>query len=193
MGRLRNFATIALLAVIVLSCQKPGNSASSSNTLSLPDLGVRYSPPGGMRDKTSPASRETRNGAASYAVRRAELLLDMSSDEDDTAPNWHQVWIFVFPRTGLAGLDDTAAEKKMNTALAGAKAAPATEPQRRMFAGHDFMVSEFEQKEPPLVKHAKIFTTVCKGQLLSFVLVSNSPSQVSAMEESLNTLNFSSQ
>jgi hypothetical protein len=98
----------------------------------------------------------------------------------------------MLPRAQYSNLSDSAAEGKINTALAGPRASLVGQPQSAVLAGRNFLVSEFEQKEPPLIKHAKIFTTICKTQLVSFVLVSNSSQQVSAMEESVKTLNFSS-
>jgi hypothetical protein len=144
-----------------------------------------------MNDKTSPAGLQFRINAASYTGKSTQLLLDMSSNENDTAQDWHHVWVFIFPRAQLSSLSDPAAEGKINTALAGPHASPVGQPQSAVLAGRNFLVSEFEQKEPPFDKRAKIFTTVCKTQLVSFVLVSNSSPQVSAMEESLKTLDFS--
>jgi hypothetical protein len=92
---------------------------------------------------------------------------------------------------GLSNLSDSAAEEKINTALAGPKATVVVQPMNTVLAGRCFLVSEFEQKETPLTKHAEIFTTICKGQLVSFTLVSNSGKQVSVMEETLKSLDFS--
>jgi hypothetical protein len=184
-------ALLPLLLMICLSCQSAGDSAPSENVFSVPDLGLRYIPPAGMKDKTSPTAREARDHAASYAGKSAKLLLDMSSAESDADPDWHNLWVFIFPRALLSNLNDSAAERKMNTALAGPKAAPVSQPQSTLLAGRGFLVSEFEQKEPPLVKHAKIFTTICHGQLVSFALVSNSAAQVSVMEKTLKTLDLS--
>jgi hypothetical protein len=192
MKGLLKFTILALLATICLSCQSAGNTTPSVTTFSVPDLGFRYTPPARMKDETSPTAREAQGHAATYAGNAAELLLDMSSDESDTAPDWHQLWIFIFPRARLSQLNDSAAGGKMNTVLAGPKATAVGQPKSTLLAGHSFVVSEFEQNEPPLVKHAKIFTTVCKGQLVSFVFVSNSGGQISAMEETLKTLDFSS-
>jgi len=192
MNGLVRVTILPLLAMLCLSCQSAGNRAPSENIFSVPDLGVRYTPPAGMKDKTSPTAMQARSHAASYAGKAAEQLLDMSSDESDTAPDWHQLWIFILPRPLLSKLNDSAAEGKMNTVLAGPRATPVGQPQSTLLAGAGFVVSEFAQKEPPLVKHAKIFTTICKGQLVSFVLVSNSGAEVSAMEETLKTLDFSS-
>src|SRR5712664_3809127 len=167
MRSLLKFTILALLATICLSCQTAGNSTPGATTFAVPDLGFRYTPPAGMKDETSPTAREARSHAATYAGNAAELLLDMSSDESDTAPGWHQLWIFIFPRARLSQLNDSAAEGKMNTVLSGPKATAVSQPKSTLLAGHSFLVSEFEQKEPPLVKHAKIFTTICKGQLVS--------------------------
>jgi hypothetical protein len=183
-------ALVLLMAGTGLSCQASG-SAPKQSIVSVPDLGFSYTPPAEMIDKTSPASVQSRSHAASYSGRATQLLLDMSSGENDTAPDWHHVWIFMIPRAQYSNLSDSAAEGKINTALAGPRASPVGQPQSAVLVGRSFLVSEFEQKEPPLVKHAKIFTTICKTQLVSFVLVSNSGQQVSAMEESLKTLDFS--
>lgn len=191
---MRNFSKIILLilsADIGMACQAPSNNEDRASVLSIPDLGFRYTLPAGLNDKTSPASREARDHAGSYTGIAAEMILDMSSDEADTAQNWHQLWMFIFPRANMAGLDDAAAEAKMNAALAGPRSTAVGKPQIVARGGRNFLVSDFEQREPPLVKHARIFTAICKGQLVSFVFVSNSADQVSAMEQSLNTLDFS--
>lgn len=179
-------------ASLLLSCQTAENSESKSEILALPDLGIRYTPPAGMIDKTSSESREARTRAASYSRKAAELLLDLSSPGDDTSPDWHQVWVFIYPRSYLSNLNDPAAELKMNTALAGPHAKSVGQPQSAVVAGRGFLASEFEVSEPPLLKHAKIYTTICKTQLVSFAFVSNAAEQVKAMESSLKTLQFSS-
>ena len=80
--------------------------------------------------------------------------------ENDSSPDWHQIRIFIFPRNSLTKLDDAAAEEKMNNALAGPKAIATGATQSTMLAGHRFRVSEFELKEPPFTRHAKIFTAL---------------------------------
>jgi hypothetical protein len=182
---------LVLFTGICLACQSTETRISGDPTIAVPDLGFRYTPPPGMNDKTSAAGVAIRSRAGTYSSKAARLILDLSSKDDDTSPQWHQVWVFIFPRAQLLGVTDTAAKEKMNTALSGPHATPVGKPQGASFAGHDFLVSEFEQKEPPLTKHARIFTTICKTQLVSFVLVSNSAQQVSGMEESLRTLDFS--
>jgi hypothetical protein len=184
--------SLVLSGAICLIFQVAANSAPAENTFSVPDLGIRYSPPTGMQDRTSSANKAARSHAASYTGNALNLLLNMSSLEPDNAPDWHQMMVVAYPRAHWSNLADSEAEKKLNTLLAGRRAIPASKPQSTTLAGHKFVVSDFEQKEPPLLKHAEIFTTICKTQLVSFVLVSNSSAQVSFMEESLKTLDFSS-
>jgi hypothetical protein len=189
-GRFK-FAVCMLLAGTSLSCQSKANGPAEANVFSVPSLGLRYTPPAGMIDRTSPAGKDARTHAAEHTSKTTDLILDMSSDEADTAPAWHQIWIFIYPRTQLSGLTDAAAEAKMNVSLAGPRSIAVGQPQSTVLSGLGFTISQFEQKEPPLIKHAKIFTTICKSQLVSFALVSNSEEQLSALEESLKTLDFS--
>ena len=146
--------------IVFLSCQSSGVRDAKSEVVSIPDLGIQYTVPAGMIDKTSAESRQSRDHAASYSQRAATLLLDMSSQEGDASPDWHQIWLFIFPRAGLPNLSDSAAESKMNVALAGPHASAVGQPQSEMIAGHSFLVSEFQVSEPPLLKHGKIYTTI---------------------------------
>lgn len=184
-------AVLALATGLPLLCQQPKGSDVSSDAVIIRDLGIRYTPPAGMTDKTAETSQQARDRANSYTTKAPELLLDLSSGDQDDSPDWHQIWMFHFPRAQLANLSDWMAEAKVNGALAGPKAEPAGQPSSATFDGHSFLVSEFEQSEPPLNKHAKVYTTVCKTQLVSFVLVANSPEQITAMEGSLKSLSFS--
>lgn len=176
---------------ISLNSQTAKTSETSKDVVILSDLGLLYTPPGGMVDKTAPASVNAREHANSYSIKSAELLLDTSSAESDDSPGWHQIWMFHFPRAQLKNLSEWMAETKVNSALAGPKAEPVGQPASAVFGGQTFLVSEFEQNEPPLKKHAKIYTTVCKTQLVSFVFVANSSDPLKGMESSLQSLSFS--
>ena len=190
------FKTVAPSLPLIpwVSCQTAATSPSDSKVVAAPDLGFRYTPPPGMpgmKDKTSPSSPEARSHAASHTGQRFGLLLDLSSDEDDASAAWRQVWILNLPRATWPALSDAAATEKMNSLAAGRKAAAIGQPQSTVISGRSFVASEFELKEPPLVKQAKILTTNCKGQLVAFILVPNSAANLSALEESLKTLDFS--
>lgn len=159
--------------------------------ISIPDLNIRYAPPSRMVDKTSTSAMRAREHAASYSARMAQTLLEMSSNDDDTSPDWHQMVLFIFPRAQFSQLDDAAASQKINAAIAGHKASAVGQPQTMQLSGHKFFVSEFTLSEPPLLKHAKIFTILHKGQLVSFAFVSNSMEQLREMEKTLSTAQFS--
>jgi hypothetical protein len=191
MNNLIKTAAMVISGAACLVFQIAAKSAPVESTFSVPDLGIRYSPPRGMQDRTPSASKEARSHAASYTGSALNLLLSMSSLERDNAPEWHQMMIFAYPRFHWSNLADAEAEKKLSTLLAGARSTPVSKPRNSIIAGQKFVISEFEQKEPPLLKHAKIFTTICKTQLVSFVLVSNSAAQLGVMEDSLKTVNFS--
>jgi hypothetical protein len=184
-------AAVVLTLSAALCPQTSKEKEPSGETVTLPDLGIHYTPPGGMLDKTPSDARDARERANSYTTKAVQLLLDLSSEVGDDSPEWHQIWIFHFPRAQLANMSEWMAEAKVNAALAGSRAVPASQPKSAVFDGHSFLVSEFEQSEPPITKHARIFTTVCKSQLISFVLVSNSAEQITAMEDSLKSLSFS--
>ncbi|HZC22669.1 MAG TPA: hypothetical protein VE866_04965 [Candidatus Binatia bacterium] len=188
-------ARLILGTVLALSIslypQTAKTSETSENAVTLADLGLRYTPPADMVDKTAPATLQAREHANSYSLKSAELLLDLSSDEADDSPSWHQIWMFHFPRAQLKGLSEWASEAKVNSALAGPRAQPVGQPASAVFDGHTFLVSEFEQIEPPLKKHAKVYTTVCRTQLVSFVFVANSADPIKGMENSLKSLSFS--
>jgi hypothetical protein len=186
---------VILLAVCIsVSCQKAEKKiVSQGDAVSFADLGFTYTPLTGMIDKTSAESRDARAHAASYTTKAAQLLLDFSSDEGDTAPEWHEVWVFILPRAMLAGLTDSVAESKLSASLAGPASTPVGQPQNAVLAGRSFLVTAFEHKEPPLNKQARIYTTICKTQIVAFVFVSNSADQLKAMEASMNTVKFSNQ
>lgn len=181
--------TLGFLIIIAWSCQNAA-AATQGEVFNVPDIGFHFVPPSGMIDRTSQSAREARNHAATN--KTTSLILDLSSNEADTAPNWHRLWIIIRYRGQLANLSDVAAEEKMHTVLGGPKAIAVGKPKTSVLGGRAFVVSEFELNEPPLLKHAKLFTTICKGQILTLVLVSNSAAKVGAMEDSLKTLDFSS-
>lgn len=187
-------AAVAALVIVALPpCQVSAQSQESkAEVFVVPALGLQYTPPAGMNDKTMPASKQLRERAASYTTKAAQLILDMSSVDPDSSPQWHQIWVFIFPRSQVANLSDATAEAKMNTALAGPRATATGDPKATTIGGHYFLLSAFEQKEPPLLKQAKIYTTICKTQLVSFVLVSNSAEPMKGLEDSLKSITFAS-
>lgn len=194
MNRLPKIAALLLGINSVFSSQTSSNAqsnAAATEVVSVPDLEFRYTPPPGLEEVTTPADREERNHAASHSSNTLDLLLDARSDKIDTTPDWRQLWIEIYPRARWSKLTDSAAEEKMNVIAAGPRGSAVSKPRPVVIAGRHFVLSEFEDSEPPLLKHASIYTTICKTQLVSFIFVSNSADQVKAMEETMKTLKFS--
>jgi hypothetical protein len=58
------------------------------------------------------------------------------------------------------------------------------------FSGQVFVVTDFEQREPPLIKHAQVFTTVRANKFLIFAFTANSAGNVQPIADSMKTLEF---
>ncbi len=154
-------------------------------------LDLRYTPPSGLIDETSDAREFVRKKAASlHTSNTMEVLLRMTSEEDDTAPGWQSVGIETYQRANFASLDDAAAEAKFNLWVAGAGVKAVGGQERVSIARHDFIASNFERSEPPLLKHARVFTTIHNGKLIAFAFSANSADKIALIAESLRTLAF---
>jgi len=154
-------------------------------------LGLRYAPPSGLTDETSDAQESVRERAAAlHTTNTFDVLLRMTSGPDDTAPDWHSVGIQTYARSKFAALDDTAALNKINVWTAGAGATAVGTPEAVSIAGHRFVVSTFERSEPPLLKHARTYSLIRNGKLVSFAFSANSSDKLGALGESLQTLEF---
>lgn len=155
------------------------------------DLSFRYTPPKGFIDETSDARESVRTRAAALHTHNTfNVLLSMTSGQDDTAPDWRLVSIETYLRSNFAGLNNAAAETKINLWAAGSHASAVGDPKLVAMAGASFMVSTFEQSEPPLKKHAHVYSTIRNGQLLVIALTANSEEGVKSLETSLRTLQF---
>jgi hypothetical protein len=51
-------------------------------------------------------------------------------------------------------------------------------------------MSRVEKSEPPLVRHAIVYTTVRKEQFVTFILADNRRDRVKKTAQSMNTLKF---
>jgi hypothetical protein len=113
----RRKAARVLLMIIACSPSTMRAGDSPPSIISIPDFGIRYTPPPRMVDKTSNSATKAREHAASYSIRMAETLLEMASNDDDTSSDWHQLVLFIFPRAQFSQLDDAAAAQKINAAM----------------------------------------------------------------------------
>jgi hypothetical protein len=154
-------------------------------------LSFRYTPPKDFIDETSDARELVRTRAASlHTTNTFNVLLRMTSGPDDTALDWRSVSIETYPRSKFAGLNNPAAETKINLWASGSRASAVGDPKLVAIAGASFMISNFEQSEPPLTKRGRIFSTVRNGQLLVVAFTANSDEGLKSLETSMQTLEF---
>ena len=155
------------------------------------DLSFRYTPPKDFIDETSDARELVRTRAAALHTNNTfNVLLQVTSGPDDTALDWRSVSIETYLRSKFAGLNNAAAETKINLWAAGSRAEAVGDPKLVAIAGASFMLSNFEQSEPPLTKRGRVFSTIRNGQLLVIALTANSDEGVKSLELSMQTLQF---
>jgi hypothetical protein len=162
-----------------------GNSYSNAS------LGLRYVPPGGMRDKTERFRLQIQEQAnAQGTTQKLRALLAMSTGPDSDAPGWNSVTIETYPRSAVPEPDDAKTEAQMSAWVAHSKDASAM-PKSVVISGQSFTVSVFALQNGTVKKGAVVWTTVRKGKLLSFAFAANSPEQLKALAETMKTVQFS--
>jgi hypothetical protein len=184
------FAIIFLLIIARPAPAADGDPARNGNSYSNANLGFRYLPPTAMQDVTERARGDIEAHAKALRTRNIlGLLLAMTSGRDDTVAGWHSLTIETYPRSALPNLDDKSAEAKMNALVAHSRDASAV-PRPVVISGQSFVVSVFGLQEGNVRKGAVVWTTIRKGQLLSFAFSANSPEQLTILTESMKTLQF---
>jgi hypothetical protein len=153
-------------------------------------LRFRYIPPSELKDGTDRAKAAMKFGvSAKRSEKQFDLLLSMFSGTDDTAPDWHSLNILTLPRSAFPKLNDEDAEAKMN-ALVAHSPKSSVYPKPAIISGQRFAISVFRLQEGNVRKGAVVWTTVRKGQLLSFAFVANSPAQLQALTETMKSVRF---
>lgn len=169
---------------------KKDTTRFSGTKYSNTSLGFRYTPPRGMVDRTEPFRSDIREQAkASGTINTLKALLAMSSGVDDSATKWGSVTIETYPRKAVSESNDVKAEVQMSAWVAHSHD-ESVPPQSVVISGQRFSVSLFAVQEGAVRKGAVVWTTVRKGELLSFVFAANSPDQLKALAESMKTLQF---
>lgn len=189
-GRRTIGLTVLLLVFVGATLTAHGGGPDLATAYSNKDLGFVYLPPLDMKDKTDRVKRETKARAdALHTANTLNLLLAMSSGQDDQAPSWHSLAIETYPREAFRNLDDLRAEARMSARVARCKEETAL-PRQVVVSGQSFAISIFGLKEGPVTRRAVVWTTIRKDQLLSFAFVANSPDQLKTLTESMKTLQF---
>jgi len=158
-----------------------------------PDLSFRYTPPPGMFDETDSSRESVRTRAAAlHSTAVFDVLLALGVG-DDTSPEWFSVGIETFPRARLSTFTDSAAKARINVLAAGARALQIGRPKELTFSGRGFIVSDFEQDEPPLKKHAQVYSTIVGDKFLVFAFAANSAGGVKVAADTMRTLEFANE
>lgn len=151
-------------------------------------LNVSYAPPSNMRDYTEVDRQSIQQTAKAMGkTNMLTLLLSLRSGSDDTAPQWHSIGIETYPRERIGGVSDRDACQMLSrsVALGGTETGQPSDVQIGSF---HFVASTFELREGQLTKHARVYTTVRNGQLLSFAFSANSIDVLNKMAESMKTI-----
>jgi len=193
-----NLRTLPFIGFLFMLCgpalsQSQTPSTLVNGVLSDSELGLRYTPPSKMFDETDSARESVRRRAAAlHSTAVFDVILSMGFG-DDTSPDWYSVNIETFPRARLSTLENFAAKARVNVLAAGARASQIGTPQQATFAGQVFVVSEFEQKEPPLTKRARVYTTIRGSKFLTIAFAANSIESLQQIADTTRTLEFAGQ
>ena len=152
-------------------------------------LEFSYVPPGQMRDKTERFRAEIRRRAEIAGTHDALVgLLALSPGGNDAAADWGSVTIESYPRSAVPDQDDSKAEAKMSAWVAHSQEAHSV--AQHIVSGQTFEIFVFGAQQGAVRKGGIIWTTIRKGQLLSFAFAANSPEQLQKVTESIKTVQF---
>ncbi|MGP0017688.1 MAG: hypothetical protein ACLPHP_03890 [Candidatus Sulfotelmatobacter sp.] len=178
-----------ILALVVIGSQAYAQAPTTGAPFTYPELGFRYTPPGTLNDFTAADDRYVQERAAAlHTTKVLKVRLSLQSSSEDTDQNWHKIGIETYPRANLTGLSDQAAIRKVSRWVAGIGTNEVGEPKEARIGDFHFTISAFELREGHRVKHASVYTTVLKGQVVSFAFSANSPEVVSGIEKSINSI-----
>lgn len=190
----RKLDTFLRLGVLLTVCcsavgQSKPDSAISGDIYADAGLAFRYTLPKGMRDKTKRFPRLQIQNPQPGTPQALDTLLALSSGPDGNASDWRSMTIVTYPRDAVSERDDAEAAGQMNAWVAHSKDTSAL-PKSVVISDQSFIVSVFGLQEGTVKKGAVVWTTIRKGQLLSFAFVANSPQQLKALAESMKTVQF---
>lgn len=190
---LRSALLVPLVLAIVVSCRNSSSSGETQphyGTYSNTELGFSFTPPSGFRDLTA-ASNQAEGTGVTDDRPRFQFLLRMASGPDDTAPDWLSLGIVTYPRgRDRDKSDDVTASFITNQAFASGLGGQASERKVVKISGMDFVMTRVERNEPPLTKHAIVYTTVYRERFLSFFFAGNSRDNVEKVAQSINSVRF---
>jgi hypothetical protein len=152
-------------------------------------LDFRYTPPSNLYDLTEAGKQSIHERAKAMGkTSTLNLLLSLASGPDDKVSDWHSIAIQSYPREKMAGgLTDREASRFFSRTVAGV-GSETGQPADVHIGDFDFVVSTFELHEGQLTKHARVYTTVRKGALLSFAFSANSLDALNRIVDSIKSV-----
>jgi hypothetical protein len=183
------FLRLGMLLTVCCSAvgQSKTNSQFSGGGYADARLAFRYTPPKGMRDKTARFGLQIQD--QSGVARPFGTLLAMSSGPDSDVSTWRSIAIVTYSRSAVLEPDDAKAEAQMSAWVAHSDDSSAL-PKSVAISGQRFSVSVFGLQDGSVKKGAVVWTTVRKGELLSFAFAANSPEQLTKLAESMKSVQF---
>jgi len=173
-----------IVSLLLLGAQ----TVSDGSPFVYADLGFRYSPPRNLCDATASDERDVQQRAASlHTTKVLNVRLSLQSLTEDTSPDWERIGIETYPRNKLAGLSDHDAILKVARWVAHT-GTEVGEPRQTEVGNFRFTVLAFELREGELVRHADVYTTILKEQVVSFSFSANSKGVLSRIETSMNSI-----
>jgi hypothetical protein len=178
-----------ILAFVIIGSQAYAQAPTTGVPFAYPELGFRYTPPGTLTDYTAADNRSVQERAAAlHTTKVLQVRLSLQSSSEDTYQGWHKIGIETYPRENLTGLSDQATIRKVSRWVAGVGANEVEEPKDARIGDFHFTISSFELREGQRVKHASVYTTVLKGQVVAFAFSANSPEVLSRIEKSISSI-----
>lgn len=183
-------AVVVAAVAILLAAQSPAQGPPLAPPVFTDStLAFRYTPPPNLYDVTEGGKQSIREPARAMGkTDTLNLLLSLVSGPDDTSSDWRSIAIQTYPREKMArGLTDREASQFFSRTVAGV-GSETGHPADVHIGDFDFVFSTFELHEGQLTKHARVYTTVRKGQLLSFAFSANSLDAMNKIVDSIKSV-----
>ena len=150
-----------------------------------PTLGFRYAPPEHFYDLTSFMRQSQQNRAQQLGKKSVlNLVLSLQSGPDDTAKDWQSITIQSYPRAQITAATDRDAAAKFAGMTSGKRGSLVHEV---LIGKTHFGVTELDEQEGTLKKHAVIYATVLGEQAVSFAFAGNDAGAVESAAESMKS------
>jgi hypothetical protein len=172
---------VFFVAVVILGATLSIHSqdvTSAPNIFISLELGFRYNPPADLIDFPTLSSK----------LDTLKVLLLRRSGLDDRLPDWRSLSIETYPRAQLRNPSDLYADLMMAKMVVGLKATELGTPSDETIGPFHFVISQFQFRDARALKYGRIYTTVLRGQLVSFAFAATSYQVLDKLASSVKTI-----